>query len=56
MRKIIGKLLVALGVCIISFVVYINYTTSKANKEMIEQYKNAINDNNVKKDEYQIEM
>lgn len=54
MRKIIGKLLIALGVCIVSFVVYINYTTSKANKEMIEQYKNAINDNNVKKDEYQI--
>ena len=48
MRKIIGKLLIELGVCIISFVVYINYTTSKANKEMIEQYKNAINDNNVK--------
>lgn len=54
MKKIIGKLLIVLGVLVISFVVYINYTTSKANKEMIEQYKSAISNNDIKKDEYQV--
>lgn len=54
MKKIIGKLLIVLGVCLISSVVYINYKTSNANKEMIAQYKSAISNNEVKKDEYQI--
>ncbi len=54
MRRIIGKLLIGLGICTISSVVYINYTTSTANKEMIQQYKSAISDNEAKKDEYQI--
>ncbi len=54
MKKIIGKSLIILGVCIISLVLYINYNTSKENKEMIEQYKSAISNENLNQDEYKI--
>lgn len=54
MKRIIGKILIALGMLIIFSILYMNYKTYKSNKEMIEQYKSAIDNNNIQKDEYKI--
>lgn len=52
MKKIIGKLLIVLGILIISTVLIMNYNTSKINKKMVEEYKKNINNSEVRQDEY----
>lgn len=54
MKRVFGKLLIAFGSCIICGVLYLNYTTSKINNQMIEEYKETINNNEIKKDEYNL--
>lgn len=41
MKKIIGKLLIVLGIVLICTVVYINYRTIKINEEFINEYKQS---------------
>lgn len=52
MKRIFGKLLIVFGACIICSVVYLNYTTSKINKKMVEEYRQSIKKEKVKNDEY----
>lgn len=54
MKRILGKLLIAFGACIICAVVYLNYTTSKINKDMVEEYKQTIKKDEVKTDKYKV--
>ncbi len=59
MKRIIGKILITLGIIIIASVTYINYKVEKENKDMITQYKNAIaqsppNENTDQQQQYKI--
>ncbi|MGL5641476.1 MAG: class D sortase [Paraclostridium sp.] len=54
MKRILGKLLIAFGACIICGVLYLNYTTSKINKQMVEEYRQSIENDEIKNDEYNL--
>lgn len=54
MKRIFGKLLIAFGACIICGVLYLNYTTSKINKQMVEEYRQSIENDQIKSDEYNL--
>ena len=54
MKRILGKILIVLGICIIGLVLYLNYNTSKINKQMVEEYRNAVKHEKIKNDEYSI--
>ncbi|WP_455537594.1 class D sortase [Terrisporobacter sp.] len=54
MRRIIGKLLITVGVLIIGSVVYINYKTIQINKEFVTEYKKSTKNLKWNTDEYQI--
>lgn len=54
MKRILGKLLIAFGTCIICGVLYLNYTTSKINKQMVEEYRQSIENDEIKNDEYNL--
>lgn len=54
MKCILGKLLIAFGACIICGVLYLNYTTSKINKQMVEEYRQSIENDEIKNDEYNL--
>ena len=54
MRRIIGKLLILVGILTIGTVVYTNYKTNQINKEFVREYKNNTKNIDTKKDEYEI--
>lgn len=54
MRRIIGKLLILVGILTIGTVVYINYKTNQINKEFVREYKNNTKNIDTKKDDYEI--
>lgn len=54
MKRIIGKLLISVGVIIIATVVFMNYKTTQINKNFVKEYKENIKSTEIKKDEYQI--
>lgn len=54
MKRILGKILIVLGICIIGLVLYLNYNTSRINKQMVEEYRNAVKHEKIKNDEYSI--
>ena len=54
MKRIFGKLLIVFGVCIICGVLYLNYTTSQINKQMVEEYRQSIENDQIKRDEYNL--
>ncbi|GAA0102374.1 sortase [Paraclostridium bifermentans] len=54
MKRIFGKLLIAFGACVICGVLYLNYTTSKINNKMVEDYKETIITSDIKNDEYNL--
>ena len=54
MKRIIGKLLIILGVLTIGTVAYINYKTIKINKQFVDEYRQSIQNGTSKKDEYEI--
>lgn len=50
MKRKIGKLLIIIGIIIISSILYLNYSVSKGNRDLVNDYKNSwqeteINDN-----------
>lgn len=51
MKRIIGKLLIVVGLLIISSVVYINYKTNKNNDDMVKEYETLMLNENETKDE-----
>ena len=54
MKRIIGKLLILVGILTIGTVVYTNYKTNQINKEFVREYKNNTKNIDTKKDEYEI--
>ncbi len=54
MKRIIGKLLILVGVLIIGSVIYINYRTTKINQAFVNEYKESTKNIEARKDEYQI--
>ena len=54
MKRIIGKLLLLVGILTIGTVVYTNYKTNQINKEFVREYKNNTKNIDTKKDEYEI--
>lgn len=54
MRRIIGKLLILVGILTIGTVVYTNYKTNQINKEFVREYKNNTKNIDTKKDDYEI--
>lgn len=54
MKRIIGKLLISVGVIIIATVVFMNYRTTQINQNFVKEYKENIKNTEIKKDEYQI--
>lgn len=42
MKKIIGKILIIIGILIISVPTYLNFTTKKSNNDIVQQYEKAI--------------
>lgn len=54
MKRILGKILILLGIYIIGLVLYLNYNTSKINKQMVEEYRNVVKHEKIKNDEYSI--
>ena len=42
MKRIIGKLLILVGILTIGTVVYTNYKTNQINKEFVREYKNKL--------------
>ena len=51
MKRIFGKLLIAFGTFVICGGLYLNYTTSKINNKMVEDYKETIITSDIKNDE-----
>ncbi|WP_438652954.1 class D sortase [Romboutsia sp.] len=43
MKKIIGKILIIIGITIIVMTVYLNYTTQKSNDKVVQKYEKTIN-------------
>ena len=54
MKRIIGKLLILVGILTIGTVVYTNYKTNQINKAFVREYKNNTKNIDTKKDEYEI--
>ena len=54
MKRIIGKLLILVGVLIIGCVIYINHRTTKINQAFVNEYKESTKNIEVRTDEYQI--
>lgn len=54
MKRIIGKLLILVGIIIIATVVFMNYRTSQINKTFVKEYKENVKNTEIKKDDYQI--
>lgn len=54
MRRIIGKLLILVGILTIGTVVYTNYKTNQINQEFVKEYKNNIKDIDIEKTDYKI--
>ncbi len=54
MKRIIGKLLISVGIIIIGTVIFMNYITTQINQNFIKEYKENIKNTEVKKDGYQI--
>lgn len=54
MKRIIGKLLISIGVITIAIVIFINYRTVKINQNFVKEYKESMKNIEIKKDEYQI--
>lgn len=52
MKRIIGKVLIIVGVLTIGTVGYINYKTTKINKQFVSEYKQDTKDLEGRKDEY----
>ncbi|MGL6106250.1 class D sortase [Romboutsia sp.] len=45
MKKIIGKILIIIGIIIITVPTYLNYTTKKSNDQVVQKYEKVINSN-----------
>ena len=54
MKRIVGKLLILVGILTIGTVVYTNYKTNQINKEFVREYKNNTKNIDTKKNEYEI--
>ena len=54
MKRIVGKLLISVGIIIIGTVIFMNYRTIQINQNFIKEYKENIKNIEVKKDWYQI--
>jgi len=54
MKRIIGNLLILVGILTIGTVTYINYKTTKINQAFVNEYKESIKNLESRKDEYQI--
>ena len=54
MNRIIGRLLILVGVLIIGSVIYINQRTAKINQGFVNEYKESTKNTESRKDKYQI--
>ena len=54
MKRIVGKLLIIVGLLTIGTVLYINYKTTQINQSFVTEYKESTKTLEARKDEYQI--